>query len=128
VSRIARSLVAIALAVACGAIPAILDQCAASCELSQAASTPASAPACHHQTSTTARIGRSPTSCGHDHRGTVSTLTAGAAPIERTLIAAWGIPAASPVAFDTIALRIDARSTASPPASHSPARALSLRI
>ena len=106
----------------------ILDQCAASCELSHAAGSSASAPACHHETSTTVRIGQSPTSCGHDHSGSVGTLAAASAPTTRAMVAALGMPAESIAAADVLAVRTDIRSTSSPPISPSSTRALPLRI
>ncbi len=63
--------VAALLALAIMALPVVLDRCAESCEAHLDAV--ASAPACHHATSTGTRIAPMPTQCGHDHTGTAVT-------------------------------------------------------
>jgi hypothetical protein len=74
------------LAVAFAAAPVVLDQCAASCDLSHALAAVASAPTCHHAAgSATVRIGHAPRACGHDHRATITTLTVSSAPVTWTL-------------------------------------------
>src|SRR5439155_16717718 len=70
-SRATRIATTVALALAIGGLPVVLDRCAASCETHQDAA--ASTPACHHATSGGSRIAQVPTRCGHDHGGTTAT-------------------------------------------------------
>jgi hypothetical protein len=74
--------VATVLALAIFALPVVLDRCAESCEAHL--DTIASAPACHHGTSTGTRIAPVPTQCGHDHTATVVTAATSPAPHGRT--------------------------------------------
>lgn len=71
------------LALAVAAVPAVLDRCAATCEAHQEAI--ASAPSCHHVTSTGIRIGPVPAQCGHDHNATAMTSVKGAGPVGRAI-------------------------------------------
>jgi hypothetical protein len=60
---------AAALALALVALPLMLDRCAASCDAHH--DDAAATPPCHHTVATTTGIGSAPSSCGHDHGGTV---------------------------------------------------------
>ena len=127
-SRTTRPSLALVLSLAFAAVPLVLDQCAASCDVARSADASASAPTCHHASSPAAQIGRPPNGCGHDHSGAVATLTVAAAPPARTSLSALAaIP--SPTLVDiAIAYQIDVP-FARPP-STIPSRALfqSLRI
>jgi len=68
----------IAVALAMAVLPAVLDQCAGSCEAHR--DTIASTPACHHTTSTGTHIAHVPIPCGHDHNGTAITAANNPAP------------------------------------------------
>src|SRR5882762_790343 len=73
--------VAAALALAIAALPIVLDRCAESCEAHR--HTIASAPACHHASSTATHVAPVPTPCGHDHTGTTVTAATSSAPTGR---------------------------------------------
>jgi hypothetical protein len=79
--RVTRIAVAAVLALAVTALPLMLDRCAESCEAQQHSL--ATAPACHHLTSTGTHITPAPASCGHDHTGTVVTAAKNLAPTGR---------------------------------------------
>src|SRR5580700_9319316 len=79
-----RASVAAVLAIAFATAPVVLDQCSASCDLAHALEAAGSTPTCHDAAgSATARIGRAPQACGHDHGTTVTTLTVPPAPVTR---------------------------------------------
>ena len=79
--RVTRIAAAAVLALAVAALPLMLDRCAASCDAHPSALS--SAPACHHATSTGARITKSPASCGHQHNATAVTAAKTVAPTAR---------------------------------------------
>jgi hypothetical protein len=81
--RATRIAIATVLAVAVAALPVVLDRCAEQCE--DHANTTASTPACHHTTSNATHVSQVPSSCGHDHTGTVVTAAKTAAPSGRAL-------------------------------------------
>ena len=98
--------VAALLALAIMALPVLLDRCAESCEAHLDAV--ASAPACHHATSTGTRIAPMPTQCGHDHTGTVVTAATSPAPNGRTfdsIVAIDGQPALASATETTLRVR-----------------------
>ena len=68
--RVTRMVTAAALALAIAGLPVVLDRCAELCEAHTAVA--ASEPSCHHAAPETARIGRVPTPCGHDHAPVVA--------------------------------------------------------
>ena len=76
--RATKIAVAPVVALAMALLPAVLDQCAGSCEAHR--DTMASTPACHHTTSTGTHIAHVPIPCGHDHNGTVITAANNPAP------------------------------------------------
>jgi hypothetical protein len=63
------------LAISIATAPLVLDHCAASCEADHDAV--ASTASCHHASTATGtiRIGQIPSPCGHDHSGTIVTVT-----------------------------------------------------
>jgi hypothetical protein len=65
VGRAVNTLAAAVLAVAVGALPLLRQRCADDCSTHPAAS--ASTPACHHDQSASARVGRVPLPCDHNH-------------------------------------------------------------
>jgi hypothetical protein len=122
----ARSSIAIVLTLALAAVPVMLDQCTAFCELARPAASP-SEPTCHHASDSTARIGDQPTRCGHDHEATVSALIDSAAPISRAVAS---VVAAIPVQTASVATGISrVIVSASPPRERLSRRlSVSLRI
>jgi hypothetical protein len=73
-----RTLTAMLLTVALGAVPLVADWCAASCEAAHTA-TAAGEPSCHHSAALLAHIGERALPCGQDHHPIVvdaSTVTA----------------------------------------------------
>ena len=109
--RRTRVVLAAVLAIALGAVPLMLDQCAATCEAHQ--DSVASTPACHHHTDASiAHLGHALRSCGHDHTGTLVTSGSGSAQAHRPFVAS--------VAVETIPLN--------PVATVRQKRALSLRV
>ena len=79
--RSARIALVPVLAIAIAAVPLILDQCAATCEMHH--ETVASTPACHHSGTASAHLGRTPQPCGHDHSGSSVTPDGGSIPTVR---------------------------------------------
>jgi hypothetical protein len=65
--RAIRTAVAGILAMVIAALPVMLDRCAESCDARR--DTIASAPECHHATSTGTHLSQVPGRCGHDHNG-----------------------------------------------------------
>jgi hypothetical protein len=90
------------LALAVTALPAVLDQCAASCVEHHEAV--ASTPSCHHATTTSNRVGPMPMPCGHDHSGTTVMSAKTSAPVQRglnSIVAVVALPTAfAPVSSD----------------------------
>lgn len=97
--RPTRVAVAAVLALTVAALPVVLDRCAESCEAHR--DTIASAPACHHVTSTGTHVSEVPPSCGHDHNGTAVTTKS---------------PAPTGRAFDSI-VTLDRQLAVAPPAA-----------
>src|ERR1700730_18125359 len=88
--RRTRVVLAAVLAIAVGAVPLMLDQCAATCEAHH--DSVASTPACHHHTDASiAHLGHAPTSCGHDYTGTLVTSDSGSAAARRPFVASVAI-------------------------------------
>jgi hypothetical protein len=88
--RTTRVVLAAVLAVAVAALPLMLDQCSATCEAHH--DSVASTPACHQTaTATTFLVGHAPTSCGHDHNGTLVTADNGLTATSRPLVASVAI-------------------------------------
>jgi hypothetical protein len=118
---------AVALALAFATAPLVLDECAASCELSRITTDAAAAATCHHTGSGAPHMAEQSSTCGHDH-ATVSAVT-NAPPI-----ASWTLRSALFVALTPSVVAIQGavsleRPFASPPSSPpSPRRSLSLRI
>src|SRR2546428_12366768 len=77
-SRAANIIIAAVLTLAVAGLPILLNQCAASCETQHEAA--ASAPSCHHASSTGTRIGHVPLLCGHDHDGALVPAVKSAPP------------------------------------------------
>jgi hypothetical protein len=73
-----RNTAAIVLIVAVAFAPALLDRCFAKCAAQRAAL--ASTPACHHATTSDARIRHVPPPCGDDHGGDTALAIKSAAP------------------------------------------------
>jgi hypothetical protein len=71
-SRPARPLLALILAVACAVLPLGRAECDASCHAVHA-SIPSDA-SCHHNLSLSSKIGRPADACGHDHNAVVQAL------------------------------------------------------
>jgi len=88
-----RSVAALVLAIGLAAAPLAADWCAASCEAVHAGQT-SGARACHHTSPTTARVGRTPSPCGHDHHPvTLDTATpTTVAPVGVLPVDAWSAP------------------------------------
>jgi hypothetical protein len=119
----ARRFVAAAVVVALAMCPLILDQCAESCE----AHTAAAAPACHHDASTTPRLGGVPARCGHDHGGPSAAIKNAAPPSHGFVF----LPAPAGPLLSATAASADGRSIGPSPPDSSPAaasRLLPLRI
>jgi hypothetical protein len=98
--RATRKAVAALLGLAIGALPAVLDRCAQSCEANR--HTIASTPVCHHATSTGTQISQIPAQCGHDHNGTAVMAAKSPPPTGR--------------AFDSI-VTVDSQLTVAPPSA-----------
>jgi hypothetical protein len=113
------------LALAVAALPAVLDNCAASCVEHHEAV--ASTPSCHHATVTSIRIGAMPTPCGHDHRGATVTSAQTSAPIQRGIHSVVAV-VALPIAFAPAAAFPPGIPGHSPPGSGRPRRAGSLPL
>src|SRR5437588_10576188 len=64
-------------------LPVALDRCSAFCESHR--DVVDSTPSCHHTASTAMRMGRGPTSCGHDHNATSPRISAGLVKPERVV-------------------------------------------
>jgi hypothetical protein len=79
--RVARLTVAVLLALAIAALPAVLDRCAESCQAHQ--HIVASTTACHHAVSTGTRLSRVPSRCRHDDDATALTAAKRPAPAGR---------------------------------------------
>jgi hypothetical protein len=73
-SRRTRAAVALALTLSFGAVPLIIDWCAARCERSTAAAS--AAPRCHDAGASTSRAGRQTSPCGQRHLPIVVDATA----------------------------------------------------
>src|SRR5258708_22845716 len=97
--RVTRIAVGAVLALALTALAVMLDRCTESCAAHRTAV--ASAPPCHHVTSTGTHISQAPTPCGHDHNG--------------ALIAAKS-PAPTGQTFDSI-VTVDSELTVVPPSA-----------
>src|SRR3954454_14666088 len=80
--RVLRVAVAAVLTIAVGALPLLVDRCAASCDAHQATAT--AAPACHHTAGTGTHLTQVPSSCGHDHNGTAVTPAKSSVPTDRS--------------------------------------------
>src|SRR3954470_21585651 len=80
--RVTRVAVAAVLAIAVGALPLMVDRCAASCDAHHATAT--AAPACHHAAATGTHLTQAPASCGHDHNGTAVTAPKSSVPTDRS--------------------------------------------
>jgi hypothetical protein len=88
--RPAKLVLAAVLAITVGAVPLVLDQCAANCEAHQ--DSIAGTAACHHNAdASSAHLGHAPTSCAHDHTGTLGTSDTGFAPTSRAFVASVAI-------------------------------------
>jgi len=102
VFRATRIVIATVLALAVAALPVVLDRCTESCEAHRDAV--ATAPSCHHGTSSTARFAPAPAPCGHDHSGPIATSAQGPRVADRafdSMVAAVELPAAlTPALFD----------------------------
>jgi hypothetical protein len=120
-----RASVAILLVVACVALPVVLDQCATSCEAHASSS---AAPRCHHNGSSTERIGRTPAPCGHDHHGPVATAAVAPSPASRPLVPMLAVIVDPMAANDLVAHWIDAPSAVPSPIAPSHTLARPLRI
>ena len=103
------TLTAAVLALAVGGVPLAADWCAVSCDASHANRT-AAAPACHHASAPTPRIGQRPAPCGHDHHPVVVDAATTTVIVSRALpaIAASSINGAAAASIaDAPALRRD---------------------
>jgi len=123
----ARASIAIVLALACATLPLIVDQCTESCEAHSSVSS-TSSPSCHHAASTKERVGRIPAPCGHDHSGSVTTLTVGPSASSRAWVLAATTAVGPTATVDLATHRAEIGSTASPPASRSLTLSVPLRI
>jgi hypothetical protein len=127
-SRFNSAAVALVVALAFAAAPLASDQCAAACESAHAGRTPAAAPACHHAAPAGARIDGPSRNCGHDHRGSLATLTAATAPASLPASAAVAVVAALALGDGQSACIQHPLSVSPPPAALPAARSRSLRI
>jgi hypothetical protein len=83
--RYTRVVLAAVLAIAVAAVPLILDQCSAACEAHHESA--ASAPSClHAATPTAVHVRHAPSSCGHDHDGSLITSDNGVTATSRPLV------------------------------------------
>jgi hypothetical protein len=105
----ARDSVAILLALAFATVPLLLDQCAASCEHTHAASEPT----CHHASVSTTWVSHQPTRCGHDHEATVTTLSDSAVPTLRAVASVVAVTPAQTAEVMVVLSRVTA--SANPP-------------
>lgn len=123
-----RALTAFILVLAIAALPLVMDQCAAACELARADVATSSAPNCHHTSSPVAKVGQAPRHCGHEHQ--MARLTAAdATPAPRALASGLAMVSGS-MTVDALppTTRIDARAPDVAPDLHLHASLSPLRI
>jgi hypothetical protein len=91
-NSIVRATTAMATVLVFAGIPLANDWCAVSCTAARS-SAQAGAPTCHHLASPTARVGRAPVPCGHDHQALVFVSSGSASAVSPMNVAS--LPAAS---------------------------------
>ena len=100
---------------AIAALPLVMDQCAAACELARADVATSSGPSCHHASSPVAKVGQTSKRCGHEHQ--MARLTAAnATPAPRTLVSGLAMVSGS-MTVDALppTTRVDGRAPDVPP-------------
>jgi hypothetical protein len=122
------AMTAIVVTFAIAALPLVMDQCAAACELARADVATSSAPSCHHTSSPVAKVGGTPRRCGHEHQ--MARLTAAdATPAPRTLVSGLAMVSGS-MTVDALSptSRVDVRAPDVAPDLHLHASLSPLRI
>ena len=126
----------VALAVALGAVPLVLDGCLMTCQRATSGSDPTSsavAHSCHHanHSSSPHQLQSDPTPCNHDHGQSGSLVPAGSADANRSLKSAYTPVALATLTFapvtDVQALESSSLGP-SPGSTSAPSFALPLRI
>jgi hypothetical protein len=127
-SWLTRGATALALVLAVGAAPVVLDYCATSCAAQQALTRNGGQPACHHAATSSPRIGEKHTPVGHDHHGMTATAASNSVTPERTAASALAVLSIPPALDLRLTHRID-RSGSPPGLLATPHdRSLPLRI